>query len=247
MPERRSPERRTPERRTVAIASLVLLLILLVAVNAISNRLFSGMVLDFTEDKLFTLSDGTRQILKEIDEPITLRFYYSEKLGKTAPSFVPYVNRVRELLERYRDLAGGKIRLEIYNPEPFSDIEDKAVGAGLLLEMHDPAVPVGAEHRIGTTLGQARGGLGRAALVTGRHGRIDTHAKRKRKSQEDGNDCYVGPDFKLDQEVGRRIETAAKPRQQKLPIEIDDCPHDEGQHVSRPVEQLLADHSQDQS
>ncbi len=124
-------ERRMPERRTVAIASLVLLLVLLVAVNAISNRLFSGMVLDFTQDKLFTLSDGTRQILKEIDEPITLRFYYSEKLGKTAPSFVPYVNRVRELLERYRDLAGGKIRLEIYNPEPFSDIEDKAVGAGL--------------------------------------------------------------------------------------------------------------------
>ncbi|MCZ6862958.1 MAG: GldG family protein [Alphaproteobacteria bacterium] len=131
MSERRMPERRSPERRTVAIASLVLLLVLLVAVNAISNRLFSGMVLDFTEDKLFTLSDGTRQILKEIDEPITLRFYYSEKLGKTVPSFVPYVNRVRELLERYRDLAGGKIRLEIYNPEPFSDIEDKAVGAGL--------------------------------------------------------------------------------------------------------------------
>lgn len=124
-------ERRTPDRRTLAIASLVLLLVLLVAVNAISNRLFSGQVLDLTEDKLFTLSDGTRQILKEIDEPITLRFYYSEQLGKTAPSFVPYVNRVRELLERYRDLAGGKIRLEIHNPEPFSDTEDKAVGAGL--------------------------------------------------------------------------------------------------------------------
>lgn len=124
-------QHKTPDRRSLAIASLVLLLVLLVAVNAISNRLFSGLVLDFTEDKLFTLSSGTRQILKEIDEPITLRFYYTEKLGKTAPSFVPYVNRVRELLERYRDLAGGKIRLEIYNPEPFSDIEDKAVGAGL--------------------------------------------------------------------------------------------------------------------
>ena len=131
MSERRAPERRAPERRTIAIASLVLLLVLLVAVNAISNRLFSGAVIDFTEDKLFTLSDGTRQVLKEIDEPITLRFYYSEKLGKTAPSFVPYVSRVRELLERYRNLAGGKIRLEIYNPVPFSDIEDKAVGAGL--------------------------------------------------------------------------------------------------------------------
>jgi ABC-type uncharacterized transport system involved in gliding motility auxiliary subunit len=119
------------DRRLLAIAGLVLLVILLVAVNAIAGRLGRGISLDLTEQKLFTLSDGTRTVLKKIDEPITLKFYYSKKLGEAAPSFLPYVTRVRETLERYRDIAGGKIRLEIYNPEPFSNIEDQALGAGL--------------------------------------------------------------------------------------------------------------------
>ena len=124
-------ESKLTDRRTLAIASLVLLAILLVAVNALSGRLFRGVALDFTQDKLFSLSSGTRTVLANIDEPITLKFYYSRKLGEAAPSFLPYITRVRELLERYQDLAGGKIRLEIHNPEPFTDTEDRAVGAGL--------------------------------------------------------------------------------------------------------------------
>lgn len=119
------------DRRTLAIAGLVLLAILLVSVNALSNRLFRGVALDLTQDKLFTLSDGTKEVLSSLKEPVTLRFYYSKKLGEAAPSFVPFITRVREMLERYRDLSGGKLRLEIYNPEPFSVLEDRAVGAGL--------------------------------------------------------------------------------------------------------------------
>ena len=119
------------DRRTLAIAGLVLLAILLVSVNALSNRLFRGVALDLTQDKLFTLSDGTKEVLGSLKEPVTLRFYYSKKLGEAAPSFVPFITRVREMLERYRDLSGGKLRLEIYNPEPFSVLEDRAVGAGL--------------------------------------------------------------------------------------------------------------------
>lgn len=119
------------DRRLLAVAGLILLVVLLVAVNAIAGRLGRGVALDLTEQRLFTLSDGTRAVLKSIDEPITLKFYYSKKLGEAAPSFLPYVTRVRETLERYRDLAGGKIRLEIYNPEPFSNIEDQALGGGL--------------------------------------------------------------------------------------------------------------------
>lgn len=117
--------------RTIAVASLVLLAVLLVAVNALSGRFSRGTALDFTEHKLFTLSDSTRRVLTSIDEPITLKLYYSRKLGEAAPTFIPYITRVRELLERYRSIAGGKIRLEILNPDPFSTTEDEAVRAGL--------------------------------------------------------------------------------------------------------------------
>jgi len=117
--------------RTIAVASLILLAVLLVAVNALSGRLSRGTALDFTEDNLFTLSDSTRTVLTSIDEPITLKLYYSRKLGEAAPTFIPYITRVRELLQRYQGISGGKIRLEILNPEPFSTTEDEAVRAGL--------------------------------------------------------------------------------------------------------------------
>jgi len=118
-------------RRTIAVASLVLLVVLLVAVNALTGSLSRGAALDLTEDRLFSLSDSTRRVLTSIDEPITLKLYYSRKLGEAAPSFLPYITRVRELLERYRGIAGDKIRLEILNPESFSTTEDEAVRAGL--------------------------------------------------------------------------------------------------------------------
>jgi len=118
-------------RRTIAVAGLVLLVVLLVAVNALSGRIFHSTAIDLTENKRFTLSDSTRSVLSSIDEPITLRLYLSSGLAKAAPSFLPYITRVRELLERYRDLSGNKIRLEILDPEPFTTTEDAAVRARL--------------------------------------------------------------------------------------------------------------------
>ncbi len=77
--------------------------------------------------------------LAQIDEPITLRFYYSNRLGDEVPAYGVYAQRVRELLDQYVAAAHGKIRLEIYNPQPFSDVEDRAVAFGL------QAVPLDSE------------------------------------------------------------------------------------------------------
>lgn len=116
------------DRRKMSIAALAVAAVFFVAVNSLANGLFRGATLDFTEDKVFTLSPGTLKVLSKIDEPITLRFYYSPKLGKEVPSFGAYAARVREMLERYRSLSRGRIKLEIYNPVPFSDAEDRAAG-----------------------------------------------------------------------------------------------------------------------
>ncbi|MFM8801295.1 MAG: GldG family protein, partial [Tagaea sp.] len=110
---------------------IALAAILFVAVNALSGPLLQGLRLDLTQDKLFTLSQGTRAILARIDEPVTLRFYYSERLGREIPSYGVYAQRVREMLEEYRDAARGKLRLEILDPPAFSDEEDRAVAFGL--------------------------------------------------------------------------------------------------------------------
>lgn len=101
------------------------------AINVLSNQGLRNARVDLTEARLYTLSDGTRNVLKQIPEPITLRFFFSDKLASAAPQIKQYGTRVRELLERYVALSNGKIRLEVIDPEPFTEAEDRAVQAGL--------------------------------------------------------------------------------------------------------------------
>jgi ABC-type uncharacterized transport system involved in gliding motility auxiliary subunit len=117
-------------RRGRSLTALACLGLILIAVNIIAGRFLTAR-LDLTSERLYTLSHGTRQTLAHIDEPITLRFYYSTRLGDAVPSYGVYAQRVRELLDEYVTAAKGKLRLEVYNPQAFSDIEDRAVAFGL--------------------------------------------------------------------------------------------------------------------
>jgi ABC-type uncharacterized transport system involved in gliding motility auxiliary subunit len=117
-------------RRAVAVAALACIALMLVSVNIIASRFFTWR-LDLTDERLYTLSRGTLTTLSKIDEPITLRFYFSNRLADEVPSYGVYARRVHELLDQYVAAAHGKIRLEAYNPLPFSDAEDRAVAFGL--------------------------------------------------------------------------------------------------------------------
>src|SRR6516164_1000621 len=117
-------------RRAVAVAALLCIGLMLVPVNIIAARFFTWR-LDLTGEHLYTLSRGTLRTLSKIDEPITLRFYYSTRLADEVPSYGVYAKRVRELLDQYVAAAHGKVRLEVYNPQPYSDVEDRAVAFGL--------------------------------------------------------------------------------------------------------------------
>jgi ABC-type uncharacterized transport system involved in gliding motility auxiliary subunit len=117
-------------RRGVAVAVLVLIVLMVASANIVAARFLTSR-LDLTAEHLYTLSQGTRNTLAKIDEPVTLRFYYSTRLGDTVPAYGVYAQRVRELLDQYVAAAHGKIRLEVYNPQAFSDVEDRAVAFGL--------------------------------------------------------------------------------------------------------------------
>ena len=118
-------------KRNLSISGLIIALILFVAVNILSQTSLRGARLDLTENSLYTVSEGTSRILGSLEEPIVLRFFFSSKLTGRAPQLRTYGNRVRDLLEEYVNDANGKIRLEVIDPEPFSDAEDRAVGLGL--------------------------------------------------------------------------------------------------------------------
>jgi len=120
-------------RRTgFGIGGLVALAVLFLGVVMLSNVGLRGMRVDLTQNKLYTLSPGTQQVLAELKEPVNLYFYFSrEAAAKQAPLVMPYATRVREFLEELAARAGGKIHLRIVDPQPFSDDEDRAAEYGL--------------------------------------------------------------------------------------------------------------------
>jgi ABC-type uncharacterized transport system involved in gliding motility auxiliary subunit len=114
------------------VGGLVALTVLFLAVVMLSNVGLRGMRVDLTQNRLYTLSRGTQQVLAELKEPINLYFYFSrDAAAKQAPLVMPYAARVREFLEELAARSNGKIHLRIVDPQPFSDDEDRAGEFGL--------------------------------------------------------------------------------------------------------------------
>ena len=116
----------------MGVGGLGLLAVLFLGVVMLSNVGLRGMRLDLTQNKLYTLSSGTQQVLHELKEPVNLYFYFSrDEAAKQSPLILPYAARVREFLEEIAARAGGKINLHVVDPQPFSDDEDRAAEFGL--------------------------------------------------------------------------------------------------------------------
>jgi ABC-type uncharacterized transport system involved in gliding motility auxiliary subunit len=118
-------------RGTLAWGALALAAVILLSVNLISSISLRGVQGDMTEDKLFTISNGTREILRGIEEPIKVQVYFSKGIGEASPTYARYFERVKSLLDSFRDISGGKLQVSYLDPEPFSPEEDRAVAAGL--------------------------------------------------------------------------------------------------------------------
>ena len=118
-------------RTLYSTSGLVAIAVLLLAVNLFADLFIKGVRFDMTENRLYTLSDGTRNILASLDEPVTVRFYFSEQQFSDMPEIATYGQRVRELLEEYAAGSDGKLQLIIEKPEPFSDAEEQAARYGM--------------------------------------------------------------------------------------------------------------------
>ena len=127
-------------RKALSGSALAVLAVLFVAVMMLVNVAFRGARIDLTQNHLYTLSDGTKKIIQSIDEPINLYLYFSDKGTQDLPQLRTYYARVREMLEEMASRSGGKIKLELIDPLPFSEDEDRAASLGL------QSVPVGASN-----------------------------------------------------------------------------------------------------
>jgi len=102
-----------------------------IGINLFADAGLSGVQADLTQSHLYTLSPGTKQVIASLKEPVTLRLFYSRKLGATVSAYGTYADHVKEMLRNYASLSGGKVKVEFYDPEPYSDTEDKAMAYGL--------------------------------------------------------------------------------------------------------------------
>jgi ABC-type uncharacterized transport system involved in gliding motility auxiliary subunit len=105
----------------------------------IGNRLLEGTRADLTATDLYSLSEGSRQILDRMQEegvkPLDVTLYFSLTAGKTLPKFIKdfitYERYLRNLLREYELASKGKVRLQIVDPVPDSEEAQDAADFGL--------------------------------------------------------------------------------------------------------------------
>ena len=99
---------------------------LFLSFNIIIFKVLVNKKIDLTTDKLFTVSENTKSIIKNLSEPISIKLFFSNSLSKELSQIRDYEKRVRELLMSYKKISNKNITIEIIDPRPFTDQEDLA-------------------------------------------------------------------------------------------------------------------------
>ena len=102
------------------------LIFLFLFFNIIVINFLTNKKLDLTKDNLYTVSANTKSIIKNLNEPISIKFFFSNSLSKELAQVRDYEKRVRELLVSYEKISNNNINIEIIDPKPFTDQEDLA-------------------------------------------------------------------------------------------------------------------------
>ena len=102
---------------------------IVVAINLLGNVL--SFRVDLTEDKMYTLSDGTKRITGELDTPVTVRFYVSDDMSSLPQEYKNMARRVEDFLVEYKKASDGMIRVEKFRVKQDSDEEDSAALDGI--------------------------------------------------------------------------------------------------------------------
>lgn len=105
---------------------LLLVAGIIVLVNVLSDRFF--LRLDLTADQQYTLSEATRDILKDLDDPVTVKAYFTKDLP---PDVAKTRRDFKELLVEYHNISRGKVMYEFIDPSEDEETEQEAVQTGI--------------------------------------------------------------------------------------------------------------------
>ena len=116
-------------KRVSKLVAFCLLIAGLILISIIAG--FIPGQADFTKDNLYTLSDGSKSLLKKIEDPITLQFYFSRSVKNVPIMMKNYASRVEALLRQYEKAADDNIDLSIIDPKPDTEEEEAAIRSGI--------------------------------------------------------------------------------------------------------------------
>jgi len=107
-----------------SVAGVIAMGLIIVAANVIFG--VAKQRVDLTHEKLYTLSDGTKTILKKLDAPVEIRFYCTQGEKEMPSQFKVYSQHIDDLLSEYKQYGKSNIKIKRLNPKPDSDAEDSA-------------------------------------------------------------------------------------------------------------------------
>ncbi len=122
--------------RTIrAIIGAVCILVIVFSAISICQNIGKSWKADVTDQKLYTLSDGTKAILAKLHQKVVIKLYYAKTAALKGPDQIKFFNNyyefVKSLLEEYVGAAKGMVELQVIDPRPFSQDEVDALQFGL--------------------------------------------------------------------------------------------------------------------
>jgi len=94
----------------------------IIALNVLFFPIHIGRF-DLTEDRLYTLSPITHELLDNLQEPLLIRGYFSEK---NHPLLEPLVPQIQDMLEEYEVAADDNLTVEMIDPIDDPELEAEA-------------------------------------------------------------------------------------------------------------------------
>ena len=164
----------------------LLVLVIVVLVNILLSR--TTLRWDATEDNLYSLSQGTRTILSELEQEVVVKVFYSKHVVNTPSHIKTFAQRVLDFLSEYEHFGKGKISVEIYDPKPDSEEEEWAIKYG----MKGISLPTGEQVYMGLVALAAVLAYGEAP------GLLETLRARVRDGELEGLDRVLADHDRLD-------------------------------------------------
>ena len=118
-------------RLSFSIIGVIAVAAIAIGINMFADARLANVQLDLTQGNIYTLSPGTKQVLAGLKEPVTLRLFYSRELGSTCRPTAPMPTMCGRCCATTPRSRTARCKLEFYDPEPFSDTEDRAMAYGL--------------------------------------------------------------------------------------------------------------------